>query len=126
MADELTKKRNDNRSDDISWGRLVLRLIGVAIVLAVTAFLTPGFTVDGIGALILAAIIITAVNYLLEKFTGIDASPFGRGIVGFIVSVLIIYFTQYFVGGFAVTLLGAIIGAVVIGIIDAIVPGRVM
>lgn len=125
MADESMNNRSRN-DGSFSIGHALMRLLGTAIVLAVTAFLTPGFTIDDIWTLVIASIVITVLDYLIERLTGIDASPFGRGIVGFIVSAAIIYFTQYFVSGFDVTFWGAIIGALVIGVINALTPGRAM
>lgn len=127
MADQTAPNRDrENRQEEFSWGRIALRLVITAVVLAITAFFTPGFRITGIWALIVGAIVITLVDYLIEKFTGIDASPFGRGIVGFAVAAAIIYFTQFLVAGFAVTFWGAIIGALVIGVLNAIIPGRTM
>lgn len=125
MADQTMGSRNGNEGRS-GFGHIIMRLIGTAIVLAVTAFLTPGFSIDNIWTLIIASIVITLLDYLIERLTGIDASPFGRGIVGFIVAAAIIYFTQYLVAGFNVSFWGAIIGALVIGIINAITPGRTM
>ncbi|NLM14184.1 MAG: phage holin family protein [Epulopiscium sp.] len=124
MADE-TRNRTNNEGN-FSIGHVIMRLLGTAIVLAITAFFTPGFRIANLWSLIVASIVITAIDYLIEKITGIDASPFGRGIVGFIVSVAIIFFTRYLVAGFDVTLWGAIIGAIVIGIINALTPGRTL
>ena len=55
---------------------------------------------------------------------GREVSPYARGIVGFIVSAAVIYLTQFFVPGLRVTLLGALLGALVIGIIDLLVPTK--
>ena len=57
---------------------------------------------------------------------GVDASPMGKGIKGFIVAAIIIYLTQFLVPNMSVSIIGALLAAVVIGIIDAIIPGRVM
>jgi len=46
--------------------------------------------------------------------------------LSFVLAAVIIYITQFFVAGYSVTLLGAVIGALVYGIIDAIIPGRGM
>ena len=63
-------------------------------------------------------------DYLIQRVTGLDASPFGRGIVGFIISAVVLYITQFLVPNMGVTFWGAIIGALVIGIIDMIIPGK--
>lgn len=102
------------------------RLIIVAIILGITSFFTPGFSINGLWSYLLAAVVITAIDYLVESFMGIDASPFGRGIKGFIIAAVIIYAAQFFVPNMRVSIIGALISAVVIGILDAIFPSRVM
>lgn len=105
----------------------VIRFVVAAIVLWVTSYLITGFNISGgVVSLLIAALVISAADFLVEKLFKIDASPFGNGIKGFLVSVVILYFAQYFVPGMSVTLMGAIIGALVIGLIDAILPTRVM
>lgn len=107
-------------------GHFLVRLLVGAIVLAITAAVTPGFRITGIWPLIFGAIILAALDYLALRLFGVNASPFGRGITGFIMAAVIIYVTQFFVSGFAVTWWGAILGAAVYGIVDAIIPGRAM
>ncbi|MCX7748274.1 MAG: phage holin family protein [Clostridia bacterium] len=114
------------RAQGINIGSILVRLVVGAIVLAVTAALTPGFTISGIWSLLLGAVVLAVLDYVALRFLKLDASPFGRGITGFILAAAIIYLTQYFVAGFDVTLWGAILGALVYGIIDAIIPGKAM
>jgi putative membrane protein len=105
----------------------VIRFAVAALVLWVTSYLVAGFNIrGGIVTLLIAALVISAADFLVEKLFKMDASPFGNGIKGFLVSVVIIYFAQYFVTGMEVSLMGAVIGALVIGLIDAILPTRVM
>lgn len=104
-----------------------IRFAVAALVLWVVSYLIAGFSIrGGVVSLLIAALVISAADYLVEKLFKIDASPFGNGIKGFLVSVVILYFAQYFVPGMEVSLMGAIIGAIVIGLIDAILPTRVM
>ncbi len=125
MADGQKTKFN-NRTKDVDLGSVLLRLVVTAIVLMVAAFLTPGFTIEGIWALLFAAVAIIAIDYMIEQFTGIDASPFGRGVIGFVISAAILYFVQYIVPGYNVSAIGAIVGALLVGVINAIIPGRAM
>ncbi len=121
----MSEERKDSRTQQAdSWVGLVLRLILSAIVIAIAAFLTPGFTIDGVWAVLLAAVIISVVGYLLNEMTDLHASPFGRGFSGFIVSAIVLYGTQFLVPTMRVNVWGALIGALVIGIIDAIIPGE--
>ena len=64
------------------------------------------------------------MDYLIAKFTGIQASPFGKGFVGFVVSVIILYVTQYFVAGYSISWMAAIIGALIYGVVDYFIPGN--
>jgi putative membrane protein len=105
---------------------IILRIIVNSIVLLVVSALVRGFSVSGWGTAILAAAVIAILDYLIESIFKIDASPFGRGITGFIVAAAILYLTQFVIAGFSVTLWGAIIGALLIGVFNLIIPGRVM
>lgn len=105
-------------------GQIVGRLITAAIVLAITAFFTPGFTINNIWSLAIAAIVLTVIDYLIVKFTGLHASPFGKGFVGFVLAVVTLYLTQYFVAGYSISWIAAIIGALVYGVVDYFLPGN--
>ena len=105
-------------------GQIVGRLIAAAVILGVTAFFTPGFTISNIWALALAAIVLTVMDYLIVKFTGLQAMAFGKGFVGFVLAVVILYATQFFVAGYSISWMSAIIGALIYGVIDYIMPGE--
>lgn len=120
-------ERNIERTRDnnnFNFTEMIVRIIITAIVVGLAAFFTPGFSIDGIWTLAIAGIVIGGLDYLIEKFTGMDVSAFGKGIKGFLITVVILYITRLIVPGFNITWLGAIIGALVIGIIDAIIPSR--
>ena len=104
--------------------QIVGRLIGAAVVLAITAFFTPGFTIQNMWTLIMAAIILTIIDYLVTKFTGLNASPFGKGFVGFALAAITLYVTQFFVAGYSISWIAAIIGALIYGVVDYFMPGN--
>ncbi len=104
--------------------QVVGRFIGAAVVLAITAFFTPGFTINNIWTLALAAVVLTAIDYLVVKFTGLHASPFGKGFVGFALAAITLYVTQFFVAGYSISWMAAIIGALIYGVIDYFLPGK--
>jgi uncharacterized membrane protein YvlD (DUF360 family) len=120
---EHSTRLNSNSRSIFGWvGRLVL----TALVLGLTSFFTPGFSINGLWSFLLAALIISVIDYLVESFMGIDASPFGRGIKGFFIAAIILYITQFFVPNMRVSLIGALLAALVIGILDAVLPGKSM
>lgn len=124
MSEEHNNNNNSRVKQSDGWGSLILRVILSAIVLSIAAFFTPGFTINGIWAVLLAAAVISIIDYMIQRFTPLHASPFGRGFTGFIVSAIVLYATQFLVPNMGVTMWGALIGALVIGIIDMIIPGQ--
>lgn len=121
--DNSRANSNQNTGSDTAW-QIIGRLIVASIVLGITAFFTPGFSIDNIWSLGIAAIVLTFMDYLIVKFTGLHASPFGKGFVGFILAAVTLYVTQYFVAGYSISWIAAIIGALIYGVIDYIIPGQ--
>ena len=105
-------------------GQMIGRFVVAAIILGITAFFTPGFSINSIWSLGIAAIVLTVMDYLIVKFTGLHASPFGKGFVGFALSAVVLYATQFFVAGYSISWMSAIIGALIYGVIDYILPGE--
>ena len=113
-----------NNSSMSTVGQVIGRFVTATIVLAITAFFTPGFTINNIWTLAIAAIVLTIMDYLIVKFTGLEATPFGKGFVGFILAAVTLYVTQYFVAGYSISWMAAIIGALIYGIVDYMIPGN--
>ncbi len=106
------------------WIGLIVRFLVSAIVLLLLSWLVPGFVVAGgfFGALIAAAAI-AILGWLAETVLGDRISPQSRGLVGFAVAAVVIYLAQLIVPDLlTVNIIGALIAAFVIGIIDAFVP----
>ena len=124
MSENNHQARTQTSSTMSSIWQIVGRLIAAAVILAITAFFTPGFQINNIWSLAIAAVVLTLLDYLIVKFTGLHASPFGKGFVGFILSVVVLYVTQYFVTGYSISWMAAIIGALIYGVIDYFIPGE--
>ena len=122
----------DNNNTDIqssnstmgTFGQILGRFIVAAIILGITAFFTPGFSINNLWALALAAIVLTVMDYLIVKFTGLHSIAFGKGFVGFVLAVITLYVTQFFFAGYSISWVAAIIGALIYGVIDYIIPGE--
>lgn len=106
----------------MDWLGAVVRFIVSALVLLVVGLVVPGFQMIGFWNALLAAVIIAAVGWVIETTLGKSVSPYGRGLVGFLVSAVVIWATQFVVPGMQVGILGALLAAFVIGIIDMFVP----
>jgi len=106
------------------WMGFIIRFIVSAVVLWVAALVSPGLVLKGgiVGALIAAAVI-AIIGFLAETLLGEKISPQSRGIVGFLTAAAVIYLAQFIIPNFlSVSIIGALIAAFVIGIIDAFVP----
>ena len=112
--------RNYSRSN--TFAQVILRFVTSAVILAIAAFFTPGFTINNIWALALAAVVLTVIDFLLVKFTGLHASAFGKGFVGFVLAAVVLYATQFFVAGYSISWIAAMIGALIYGVVDYFIP----
>ena len=121
---ENNSSRSQSSSSMGTLGQMVGRFIVAAIILGITAFFTPGFSINNIWALAISAIVLTVMDYLIIKFTGLHAMAFGKGFVGFVLAVVVLYATQFFVSGYSISWMAAIIGALIYGVIDYIMPGE--
>ena len=101
---------------------LIVRFIVSAIVLMLVSFLLPGFAQMGFTVALIAAVVIALLGFIVESVLGKRVSPQNRGIIGFVTSAVVIYVAQWLVPGMSVTILGAALAALVIGIIDVFVP----
>lgn len=118
--------RHDRNSAGMgSWISHIVRFVVSALVLMVVGYVVPGFSRLTFGTALLAAIVIALLGYVIEAIGGRQISPYGHGFVGFISSAVVIYATQFVVPGLRVTIIGALLAAVVIGIVDMFIPTTV-
>ena len=101
---------------------LIVRFIVSAIVLMVVGFMLPGFATLKFWQALIAAVVISVLGFGVESLFGSKISQQNRGLVGFVVSAIVIYVAQFIVPGMSVSILGAALAAIVIGIIDLFVP----
>ena len=120
----MEENQVQSRSNSSTGWQIIGRLITSAIVLAITAFFTPGFQISNIWALAAAAVVLTVIDFLITKFTGLHASSFGKGFVGFVLAAVVLYVTQYFVAGYTISWIAAIVGALIYGVVDYFLPGE--
>lgn len=101
----------------------VVRFIVSALVLLLVSVFIPGMKIAGFWGALVAAAVIALMGYLIERLLGDKVSPRNRGIVGFVIAALVIYLAQFLIPSMlSVTVIGALLAAFVIGVIDAFVP----
>lgn len=123
MSEENHVDSQSQNTTSSVW-QIIGRLVTAAVVLAITAFFTPGFHISNFWTLVAAAVVLTIIDYLIVKFTGLHASAFGKGFVGFVLSAVVLYVTQYFVAGYTISWMAAIVGALIYGVVDYFLPGE--
>ena len=122
MANNQSNSQSESTMGTV--GQIIWRLVTSAVVLAITAFFTPGFSINGFWTLAVAAVVLTVIDYLIVKFTGLHASSFGKCFVGFVLAAVTLYAAQFFIAGYTVSWMAAIIGALIYGVIDYFIPGE--
>jgi putative membrane protein len=101
----------------------IVRFIVSALVLLLIGYLIPGVEVAGFTGALIAALVIAGIGYLVELALGDKVSPRSRGIVGFITAAIVIFVSQFIVPNqITVSVVGSLLAAFVIGLIDAFVP----
>ena len=101
----------------------IVRFVVSAIVLLLIGMILPGITVKGFTGALIAAAVIAILGYLVELVLGDKVSPRSRDLVGFITAAVVIYLAQFIVPSYlSVTLLGSLLTALVVGIVDAFIP----
>ena len=98
----MSNVQSNSQSGTSTVWQIIGRLVAAAVVLAITAFFTPGFSINNFWSLAIAAVVLTVLDYLIVKFTGLHATPFGKGFIGFALAAVILYVTQFFVAGYAI------------------------
>lgn len=103
---------------------MIVRFIVSAIVLLLVSYLVPGLKVAGFTGALIAAVVIAVLGYVVELAFGKGKiSRVNRGIVGFLTAAVVIYLSQFIVpGSIQVSIFGALLASLIIGIVDAFVP----
>jgi len=100
----------------------VVRFVVSAIVIMIVGYIVPNFSVGGFWSALMLALVIAILGWIVEGIFGKRVTPFGRGIVGFLASAAVIWVAQFVIGHVHATILGALLAALVIGIIDLFIP----
>jgi uncharacterized membrane protein YvlD (DUF360 family) len=111
--------------DFMDWLRTLVRFVVAALVLMFIGAIVPGFKSLNFISALLAAVVIAGISYLIELVLGRNLSPYAHGVVGFLVSAVVIYITQFIVPGMSVSVIGALLASLVIGIVDLFIPTRI-
>ena len=74
--------------------RHIVRFVVAAIALLFVGWIVPGFTIVGFWSAFVAAFVIAALGWVLEKLFGDRVSPNSRGFVGFLVSAIAVSYTH--------------------------------
>ena len=102
---------------------MIVRFVVSAVVLLLVSYIVPGLRVAGFTGALIAAVVISVLGYAIEKVFGDKITRTGRGAVGFITAAVVIYLSQFLVPAYiSVSIIGALLASLVIGIVDSFVP----
>jgi putative membrane protein len=101
-----------------------------ALSLFVAAYIVPGFTVSGIAAALIAAVVIGLVNSTLGLFLKIVTFPLTivtLGIFWFVINALMLQLASWLVPGFEVRgFFAAFVGAIVLSLVNLLLKSLVL
>lgn len=100
------------------------RLITATIILGITAFFTPGFSLESIWFLVGGIIILSLVDFCIGCFTKLYYHPFAKFFIGAVLAGVTLYLVQYFTIGYILSLISIILGAIVFGLVDYMLPSE--
>lgn len=100
------------------------RIITSIIVLGITAFFTPGFDLANVSILAGAVIILTIVDFFIGCYTRLYYHPYLKLLIGFILATIALYLVQYFIIGYTLSLVPIVLGAIVYGLVDYMLPNE--
>ncbi|MHB8125905.1 MAG: phage holin family protein [Desulfitobacteriaceae bacterium] len=104
---------------------MIVRFIVSALVLLLVSYIVPGLKVAGFTGALIAAVVIAVIGYVIELAFGKSKkiSRMSRGTIGFLTAAVVIYLSQFIVPGYiSVSIIGALLASLVIGIVDSFVP----
>ena len=103
---------------------LIVRFVVSAVVLLLVSWIVPGIRVSGFTGALVAAAVIAIIGFGIEKVVGDEKmSRMSRGSIGFLTAAVVIYLSQFLIPGYmTVSIIGALLASLVIGIVDSFVP----
>jgi putative membrane protein len=112
--------------------RLLLKWLVSAVALIIVAYVVPGFTVSGIKAALIAALVIGLLNAtigLVLKVVTFPLTLLTLGIFWFVINAIVLELASVLVDGFDVrnfwwAFVGAIVLAIVNMLLHALIPDR--
>lgn len=104
---------------------MIVRFVVSAVVLLLVSWIVPGLRINGITGALIAAAVIAVIGFGIEKVFGGDEkmTRMSRGSIGFLTAAVVIYLSQFLIPGYmTVSIIGALLASLVIGIVDSFVP----
>lgn len=99
------------------------RLILSMVVVGLTNVIVPGMSnKGGLVNLALISLVIAVVDFLLARTLGLSRAS--KGFSGFLATAIILYVSGMLLGNYDVSVVGALIGGIVYGLIDSLIPGE--
>ena len=109
--------------------RLIVHWLLSALALVIVAHVVPGFYITGLGAALIAAVVIGLINATIGVFLKVITFPLTvltLGIFWFVINALMIELATHLVSGFKVRSFGAaFVGAIVLALVNVVLKALV-
>lgn len=102
---------------------LLVRMLFAMIAIGVVSFFTPGIKMyGGIKTALIVGLVVGFLHSFISDILNIRGEATKRGVTAFLVSAVVLYATGKIIPGFSVSLFGALIGSIVLGIVEVLLP----
>ena len=101
--------------------KIFKRLIISILILIITAFFTPNFSINNFGSLILFSLFLSLIDTAVLSYSGFEKNKIVSFIFGSFLAIVFFYILQIFVSGFKISWISIILGSLLFGFIDYLI-----
>lgn len=101
--------------------KIFKRLIISILILIITAFFTPNFSINNFGSLILFSLFLSLIDTAILSYSGFEKNKIVSFIFGSFLAIVFFYILQIFVSGFKISWISIILGSLLFGFIDYLI-----
>ena len=101
--------------------KIFKRLIISILILIITAFFTPNFSINNFGSLILFSLFLSLIDTAVLSYSGFEKNKIVSFIFGSFLAIVFFYILQIFISGFKISWISIILGSLLFGFIDYLI-----
>src|SRR6185369_16570508 len=101
--------------------KILVRFLGTVLAVLLAAYVVPGFVITGFYTALIVALILGILNITIKPLLLILTLPLNvitLGLFTFVINAVLLWFIASFVDGFQATFVAALLGGIVIAVVN--------